>query len=428
MRKLLVVSCAALGADIARRADFDRFGRLIEVEPTFPALTIPAQATLLTGLAPGEHGAIGNGFFDRDLRRAFFWEQSAGLVSGQRLWERIEHEHSEACHAGLLFYQNSMGTNADTIVTPAPLHVPGGKTISTCYTRPPILSAELDAELGSFPLHKYWGPMAGAESSHWIVECTRTIMETHAPELLCSYLPHLDYDLQRFGPDGGEADAAMAVLSGMLDELASAAERHGYHLVICGDYAIEPAEGFALPNLALREEGLLRIRRVGDYELPDMGTSLLFAMADHQVAHVYCQGDFCPQAAVDVLDGLGGVGRILDREAQKDLGVAHPRGGDLILEAAPGHWFAYDWWADERCAPPYARTVDIHNKPGYDPLELFTGADKKGTARDGNLVKGTHGRAGGGSAALILPDKFEAPERSLQATEVCGLLCGFAGG
>jgi len=428
VRKLLVVSCAALGSEAARRADFGRFGRLLEVEPAFPAVTTTAQATLLTGLRPAEHGAVGNGFFDRELRRAFFWEQSAGLVSGQRLWERIEHRHGEACRTALLFFQNSIGTNADAVVTPAPLHGPDGGVISACYTRPPILSAELEAELGSFPLHQYWGPMAGAESSHWIIECTRTVMEAHSPDLLCTYLPHLDYDLQRFGPAGAEADAALAALSHMVEELAVAAERHGYHLVISGDYAIEPAEGFALPNLALREEGLLHIRRVGDCELPDMGSSLLFAVVDHQIAHVYCQADYCPQAAVDALDGLAGVGRILDRDAQKEMGVAHPRAGDLILEAAPGHWFAYDWWADESCAPPYARAVDIHNKPGYDPLELFAGADRKGTERDGNRLGGTHGRAGGGTAALIVPEKSDMPERLLQSTEVCGCLCQLAGG
>jgi Type I phosphodiesterase / nucleotide pyrophosphatase len=428
VRKLLVVSCAALGADVARRADFDRFGELTEIEPVFPALTIPAQATLLTGLKPAEHGGVANGFFNRELRKAFFWEQSANLVSGQRVWEQIEHEHSEACGAGLLFFQNSIGTNADTIITPAPLHGPDGKTISACYTRPPILDAELEAELGPFPLHKYWGPMAGLDSSRWIVESTRMVLETHGPELLFSYLPHLDYDFQRFGPNGAEADAALADLSMLLEELAGVAGRHGYQLVVVGDYAIEPAEGFALPNLALREEGLLGIRRVGKYELPDMGSSLLFAVVDHQIAHVYCLADFCPHAAVDVLDGLAGVGRILDREAQKDLGVAHPRGGDLILEAAPGHWFAYDWWVDEECAPPYARTVDIHNKPGYDPLELFMAADGKGTARDGNLVKGTHGRAGGGAAALILPEKWGGAPAKLAATEVSGLLCRLAGG
>jgi predicted AlkP superfamily pyrophosphatase or phosphodiesterase len=328
----------------------------------------------------------------------------------------------------MLFFQNSVGVNAEAVITPAPLHAPDGRTISACYTRPMLMGAELEAELGPFPLHNYWGPGAGAESSRWIVEATRRVLERGPLQLVLTYLPHLDYDLQRFGPDSPQAGDALAQIAALLEELAGVCERHGYLMVVVGDYAIEPAEGFALPNLALREEGLLGIRRVGDYELPDMGSSLLFAVVDHQVAHVYCQSDYCPQAAVDALDGLAGVGRILDGEAQKELGIDHARAGDLVLEAAPGHWFAYDWWTDEENAPPYARTVDIHNKPGYDPLELFLAPDRKGTARDGNLVKGTHGRAGGGTAAMIVPPKAQAPERLLAATEVCALLCDLAGG
>ncbi len=122
------------------------------------------------------------------------------------------------------------------------------------------------------------------------------------------------------------------------------------------------------------------------------------------------------------------MGRVLDRAAQKELGLDHPRAGDLVLEAAPGFWFAYDWWAAEDCAPPYARTVDIHNKPGYDPLELFFAPDRRGTARDGTLVKGTHGRAGGGDAALLLPEEAECPERLVGAGELTKLLCSLATG
>jgi hypothetical protein len=428
VKKLLVVNCAALGADLARRADFDRFGRVLEVEPVFPALTIPAQATLLTGLKPADHGAVGNGFFDRDMRKTFFWEQAASLVSGKRIWERIEEEHAEAVQVGLLFFQNSIGVNADAVVTPAPLHAPDGRTISACYTRPPHLAAALDRALGEFPLHHYWGPMAGKTSSMWITEATALVVEAGPLQLVFTYLPHLDYDLQRFGPESPEAGAALADLSAMVEQLCLLAEEHGYLPVILGDYAIESAGGFARPNLALREAGLLGVRRVGPYELADLGGSSAFALVDHQVAHVYCQNGLCPQEAADVLDGLAGVGRVLDREAQKGLGVDHPRGGDLILEASPGDWFAYDWWTDEDCAPPYARTVDIHNKPGYDPLELFLAEGGKGTARDGNLLKGTHGRAGGGTAALILPGKVDGPDRMLAATEVCGLLCELAAG
>ncbi len=428
MRKLLVAACAALGAELAGKAGLERFGQLVEVEPVFPALTIPAQATLLTGLAPGGHGAAANGFYQRELRRTFFWEQSAALVFGQRLWERVEERHGVQCSAALLFFQNSMGANAEVILTPAPLHAPDGRIVTACYGRPPYLAAELDKLLGSFPLHHYWGPGAGLASSQWIAAAAGQVLERGKLDLIMTYLPHLDYDLQRFGPDSPEAGKAAGELALIIEELSDAAERHGYDLVIAGDYAIEPASGFAQPNLALREAGLLKIRRVGPWELPDFATSGAFAVVDHQVAHVYCQNGACAGEAADALEGLAGVGRIIDAGAQKELGIASARGGDLVLEAAPGDWFAYEWWTGEESAPPYARTVDIHNKPGYDPLELFFGEDKRGTASDGRLVRGTHGRAAGAAAALILPDKAEAPDRLLSATEVSGLLCDLIAG
>src|SRR6185295_8667301 len=49
----------------------------------------------------------------------------------------------------------------------------------------------------------------------------------------------------------------------------------------------------------------------------------------------------------------------------------HPRSGELVALAAPGAWFTYYFWLGDALAPDYARTVDIHRKPGYDPVELF---------------------------------------------------------
>ena len=462
MKKLLVASCAALGAAEARKAGLNRLGNLLEVEPVFPALTTPAQAALLTGLPPAATGAVANGFLHRELRRVCFWEQSAELVSGERPWERLERESGCAVSSALLFFQNSIGANADVIVTPAPVHAPDGRTIPACYTRPAALAQMLEGALGPFPLHHYWGPLAGLPASQWIAAATAMTLGASVPDFsrppsdaagappfadlpvgisgiqkLCRggspdlayvYLPHLDYDLQRFGPGSPQAAKALQELGGLLNRLAEVAESASYALVIAGDYAIEPATSVISPNRALREAGLLAVRRVGPFELPDFGTSLAFAVADHQVAHVYCQNGLDPQAIMEGFGDIPGVGRVLDREQQAALGLDHPRSGDVVLEAAPGAWFAYDWWTDEGHAPPYARTVDIHNKPGYDPLELFFAPDKRGTARDASLVKGTHGRAGGGAAALVLPADFPAPAGKLKYTELAGLLCQLAAG
>lgn len=461
MKKLLVVSCAALGAAEARRAGLERnLGPVLEVEPVFPALTVPAQAALLTGSPPAETGAVGNGFFHRELRRVFFWEQSAELVAGERPWERLERESGCAASSALLFFQNSLGANADVVVTPAPIHAPDGRTIPACYTQPGALGQMLEGALGPFPLQHYWGPMAGLGASQWIAAAAAMVLGTSvpdfsqpaddsaaarpfadlpvgisgiqkicrggSPDLTYVYLPHLDYDFQRFGPDSPQAAKALQELAAMLCRLAEVAESAGCVLVIAGDYAIERAGQVVLPNRALRAAGLLAVRRVGAFELLDLGASRAFAVVDHQIAHVYCQNGAAPEDAAEALAGLAGIGRMLDRASQAELGLDHPRSGDLVLEAVPGCWCAYDWWLDESAAPPYARTVDIHNKPGYDPLELFFAPDRKGTARDGNLVKGTHGRSGGAPAALVLPEGAEAPAGRLKATEVAGLLSRLA--
>jgi len=463
VKKLLVVSCAALGAAEARRAGLDKLGRVTEVEPVFPALTVPAQAALLTGLPPAATGAVGNGFLDRELRRVFFWEQSAALVSGERVWERLEREAGSVVRAALLFFQNSVGSSAEMVVTPAPLHGPDGKTLPACYALPAGLGEMLESRLGPFPLHHYWGPMAGLPASQWIAAAAETallvspadfgrrpgapveaagyfglpvgvtgisgLQRGGAPDLVFAYLPHLDYDFQRFGPDSPEAGKALGELYTLLRELSSRAEAAGYELVIVGDYAIEPATSVLFPNRALREAGLLSVRRVGPFELPDFGASAAFAVVDHQVAHVYLlQGPEDADQVGEALSSLPGVGRCMDPAMMHELGHGHRRSGDFILEAAPGAWFAYDWWTDEEHAPPYARTVDIHNKPGYDPLELFFAPDKRGTARDASLVKGTHGRAGGGAAALVLPDGAEAPAGRLKAVAVAEVLARLAAG
>jgi Type I phosphodiesterase / nucleotide pyrophosphatase len=425
LKRLLVINCAALSADIARNWELERCGDLYEVNPVFPALTVPAQATFLTGTLPGSHGGVGNGFYCKTLRKPFFWEQSADLIQGRRLWTQLEEDEQVLLHAGLLFHQNSVGSNADYMVTPAPLHMPDGRTVSVCQTRPVEMSQRLDAKLGPFPLHNYWGPMAGLDSSRWIVEATKLLLESSNCQMLFTYIPHLDYDLQRFGPDSEQAGKAVKVLVGLISELLEVAMASSFIPVILGDYTIEQATGCLKPNIILSQAGLLSLRSVEGRQVPDYGSSGALALVDHQIAHVYCQNGVNPQQVAEHFKGLEGIARILQRPEQEAAGIAHYRTGDLLLEAAPGFWFAYDWWTDEQNAPPYANTVDIHNKPGYDPLELFFSDDHKGIARDHSLIKGTHGRSGGGKTALMLPngtDLGDAADGPLAAADVTKIL------
>jgi hypothetical protein len=106
-------------------------------------------------------------------------------------------------------------------------------------------------------------------------------------------------------------------------------------------------------------------------EVLDIGGSEAFAMADHQVSHVYVRHPERIGEVRALFEGVPGVGEVLDEAGKRDLGLDHERSGELVLIAEPDAWFTYYYWEDDDRAPDYARTVDIHRKPGYDPVELF---------------------------------------------------------
>jgi predicted AlkP superfamily pyrophosphatase or phosphodiesterase len=259
---------------------------------------------------------------------------------------------------------------------------------------------------------RYWGPLASRKSSDWIVAATRFVMRTPdlAPNVLFSYLPHLDYDLQRHGPESKEALIALETAYDCLDALRVDAEANGYEFLFFGDYAIEQvSRGAVFLNRRLRDAGLFFPRYVKGRAYADFWRSRAFAMADHQIAHVFASDQTSIQQARAALEKLPGVGEILDRAAQHRVGVAHARGGELLLVAAEGFWFAYPWWDDTKEAPDYASHVDIHNKPGYDPCELFFGWPPWKVCQDPARVRGSHGRSGTGNAVAWLSSFHKEP-------------------
>ena len=398
MKKLLVIQTAALGHEFAVRHGVRTVGGS-DVRPlrtVFPALTCTAQATLRTGLPPAEHGMVANGFFDVALRRALFWEQSSALVSGPRIWDAFRDRGGSVA---LAFFQQSLGERVDQLISPAPIHTHGGGMIMGCYSRPVDFAARLEQCAGHpFRLHQYWGPLASVKSSDWIAAAVAGLLAApDAPDLCFAYLPGLDYDLQRFGPDHPKAVRALAAVRRELEHLFAAARANGYEAVAFGDYAITPvAHGAVFPNRALRDAGLFAKLRVRGMAYPDFYQSAAFAVADHQIAAVTCFDPAALPRVAETLRGLDGVAQVLDRGQQAALGVAHPRTGDLLLVARPGAWFAYPWWRDAREAPDYASHVDIHNKPGYDPCELFFGRNPMRVSQDTAKVRGTHGLVGAG--------------------------------
>jgi predicted AlkP superfamily pyrophosphatase or phosphodiesterase len=390
-RKLLVINVAALGWDLV--SEDEEFG-FRPIKSVFSALTCPVQATFRTGSGVREHGLVANGLFFPELCKVLFWEQAASLIHGQRIWNEFQIGGKTV---GMMFWQQSLGEEIELVLSPAPIHKHGGGIIENCYSQPPELYSDLSRRLGKkFRLMDYWGPMASSKASDWIVESVCAVLESPAwaPDLLCTYLPHLDYDFQRFGPDGPQARRALDVLRGHLRALKATAGERGYHILIFGDYSIERVGQAIFPNRALCDAKMFRTRSVQGLRYPDFFKSAGFAMTDHQIAQVFTRGGKSTCLAKEVLGTLPGVYSVLDKDAQREQGIDHSRSGELVLVAKDGFWFAYPWWKAPNEAPDFASHVDIHNKPGYDPCELFFGWPPFAVSTDTRKVRGSHGRPG----------------------------------
>lgn len=392
-------------------------GGLRPLATVTPAVTCTVQSTLLTGLPPAGHGAVANGWFFRDLSEVLLWRQPNQLVAGEKIWEAGRARDPEFTCAKMFWWYN-MYSSADWSATPRPMYPADGRKIPDHYAHPPELHDELDAKLGQFPLFKFWGPLADITSSDWIARATLHVMETRDPTLTLTYLPHLDYNLQRLGPDLGDPrlQKDLREVDALCGELIAFAERTSRRIVVVSEYGITRARDAVHVNRALRTAGFIAVRpEEHGREILDAGASAAFALADHQIAHVYVRDPARIAEVRAVLEGLDGVEYVWDKEGKRANGLDHPRSGELIALARPDRWFSYYYWLDDAKAPDFARTVDIHRKPGYDPVELFVDPEmplatlqtvwklarrKLGqrqlldviSLRDTKLVKGTHGR------------------------------------
>jgi predicted AlkP superfamily pyrophosphatase or phosphodiesterase len=395
-KRLVIIQVAGLGYDFLTES-FGITWKGCTFEPlksVFPALTCTAQATFRTAAPLSSHGMIANGQFHRELRRPLLWEQSSGLVSGPRIWDSFRKRGKRVA---MLFWQQSLGEAADIILSPAPIHKHGGGMIQSVYSQPPGLYDSLCKSIKrTFPLHRYWGPIASPASSDWIAQATALLLNdpNTAPDLCLTYLPALDYDLQRHGPAHPSAKRALAALLSQLALIRDAAVKNDYDILIFGDYAIGSATQTVFPNRALLQSNLFKTRTVAGMLYPDFHASQAFAMVDHEIAHVYLRDPTDLASTRTALETLEGIETILDTTAQQTAGIAHPHGGELLLVAKLGFWFAYPWWTAKKKAPDYASHVDIHNKPGYDPCELFFGWPPISVSQDTTRIKGSHGTIG----------------------------------
>jgi predicted AlkP superfamily pyrophosphatase or phosphodiesterase len=265
---------------------------------------------------------------------------------------------------------------------------------------PDNLYGKLCTKIGRpFKLQQYWGPRASCRVGEWIVDATLAILKDPelAPDLCFTYLPTLDYDLQRTNPSNSRASvAALSRLQQQLSKLIQGAKMQAYEVVLFGDYHMVPVSGAILPNLALRQAGMMKVRIVKGMMYPDYYASRAFAVVDHEIAHVYITNKGDIPVVQNVLADLPGVAEILDRNAQAQIGLNHENSGELVIVAEEGKWLAYPWWTERSDAPDFAGHVDIHNKPGFDPCELFFGWPPGSVSQNTARIRGSHGRTGPG--------------------------------
>lgn len=451
MRPLVVLNVVGLtpsliGEHTPNLSRLIQRGGMRPLTPITPAVTCSVQSTFLTGLRPSEHGIVGNGWYFRDLAEVMFWRQSNRLVQGEKIWETAR-ALDPAFTCANLFWWYDMYSSADIAVTPRPMYPADGRKIPDIYTTPIPLREELNQALGQFPLFNFWGPKADITSSRWIARCALHILDSRRPTLTLVYLPHLDYNLQRLGPNDPRVAEDVREVDALCGDLIRGAECNGAAVVVLSEYGITPVDRPVHINRALRAAGLLAVREEMGRELLDAGASTAFAVADHQLAHVYVSRPEQLARVRQVLESLPGVERVLDAGSKPEWGLNHPRAGELIAISDSRSWFTYYYWNDDTRAPDFARTVDIHRKPGYDPVELFIDPaiampvlsigwrllKKKAGFRtlmdviplDADLVRGSHGRVDEDrqlGPVFLSSERDLLPDGEVAATAVKSLL------
>lgn len=443
MKKTVVIDIVGLSSSLI--GDHTPFIRkfaaekgIASINPMLPAVTTSVQSTYVTGKLPTEHGIVGNGWYDRVDCEIKFWKQSNKLVSGEKIWERAKRENPDFTVANMFWWYN-MYSSADYAVTPRPNYLADGRKLPDCYSTPADLRDHLQRELGQFPLFQFWGPGANIKSTQWIADASVITDKKYDPTLTLIYLPHLDYCLQKFGQDFEKIGTELTQIDRVVEQLVTYYESVNARVILLSEYGITDVQNPVHINRILRKEGLLQLRVERGLELLDAGASKAFAVADHQVAHIYINDPSVAGKVRTIVDNIDGVELVLDRQEQSRYGIDHNRAGDLVLMADERSWFTYYFWLDDAKAPDYARAVDIHKKPGYDPVEMFMSSKvragykllrKKAGLRyvmdviplDATLIKGSHGRIGSPEEYHPVFIGGDVVQKQLVATDVYGLI------
>jgi predicted AlkP superfamily pyrophosphatase or phosphodiesterase len=449
MQKTVVINIVGLTASLIGEHTphikaFRDAGNTAFITPQIPAVTTTAQSTYLTGVGADQHGIVANGWYFKDECEVKFWRQSNKLVTARKIWEHARESDPSFTVANMFWWYNMYST-ADYIVTPRPMYPATGLKLPDVYSYPENLRSDLQQELGQFPLFEFWGPNASIRSTQWIANATKSVEKRHNPTLTLVYLPHMDYSLQKFGPDVAKVANDLREVDAMVGDLIAfyRGRNPQTQIILLSEYGITHVNRPIHINRVLRENGLIAVREELGLELMDAGVSKAFAASDHQIAHVYVNDPSVKERVRELLNTIPGIATILDERTKADYHLDHPRSGDFVALAEPNAWFTYYYWLDDAKAPDFARTVDIHRKPGYDPAELFINPDirfpmlhvgrrvlqKKLGFRylmdviglDATLVKGSHGVATAKEAGpLLITQSDVAPQ--IQATDVYGVI------
>ncbi|MBD2356998.1 alkaline phosphatase family protein [Tolypothrix sp. FACHB-123] len=451
MQKTVVINVVGLSPNLIREntpflSAWAAKGQILPIKPILPAVTCSVQATYLTGKLPNEHGIVANGWYFRDDCEIKFWRQSNKLVQSPKIWEIAKSIDPDFTCANLFWWYN-MYSSVDYAITPRPMYPADGRKLPDIYTYPANIRESIQSDLGQFPLFNFWGPNTSIVSSEWIANSAKWIEERYKPTLTLIYLPHLDYCLQKFGQDKQQIQKDLQEIDAVCGDLINYYQARNTQVIILSEYGITPVSQAVDLNRVLRNNGLIAVREELGRELLDPGASIAFAVADHQIAHVYVNDAAYIPKVRDLLEKTEGVAQVLDEEGKQAYHLNHPRSGELVAIARSDAWFTYYYWLDDAKAPDFARTVDIHRKPGYDPVELFLDPQlklpklkiaskllqKKLGFRylmdviplDASLVRGSHGcvtTSPNEGPMFISQQTHLFNEELIDATDVCSLI------
>ncbi|MEG9327249.1 nucleotide pyrophosphatase/phosphodiesterase family protein [Salinimicrobium catena] len=448
MKKTVVINVVGLTRKIVAEMPFLKEWvserQVNTIEPVLPAVTCSAQATYLTGKYPEDTGIMGNGWYFKEESEVKFWRQPNQLIQSEKIWETLKKEDPRFTCANFFWWYN-MYSSVDYSITPRPMYPADGRKIPDIYTYPSSLRDDLQKELGQFPLFKFWGPATSIEASKWIAKASKKVDKEKDPTLSFIYIPHLDYNFQRLGPDHPDIGRDLKEVDKVCKDLIKYYEGRDTEIILLSEYGITAVEQPVYINRLLRKNGYIAYRNELGHEVFDAGASEAFAVCDHQLAHVYVKDKGKIAEVRELLERLPGVEKLISGNEKKEYHLDHDRAGDIIAVADASSWFCYYYWLDDDKAPDYARTVDIHRKPGYDPAELFVDPDIKfpklkiglklfkkklgfRTLMDviplkPELVKGSHGRKPESPDDWpVFISSATRNERSLKATDVFDLI------